>query len=101
MEIFINGIRWVVLIVKQSDTRLLMPTGWTIGVTNVVDHTICISEGLSNEMLYKCISHEICHAIIFSYGLEMSIPDEECLCQIMENFSDDVLYYADRIYSNL
>lgn len=101
IEIEINGIIWRVQFVKPSDTRLLMPTGYTIGVTDLDVHKIYISNNLTDEMLERCVLHELCHAIIYSYGLPIDVQDEECVCQVMEVFSDDVEDLADQIYEQL
>lgn len=99
--ICINGVWWDVQFVSPDDEILLMPTGWTIGVTDWNTKTIYVADNLSDEMTYNVLIHELCHCIIFSYGYQFNISDEECICQIMEQFSDDILDLADKIYETI
>lgn len=101
MTVQIGEYEWAIILVDPDDEQLLMPTGYTIGVTDLYFGAIFIANNLDDELFYKCLVHELCHAMVFSYGLRFSVPDEECVCQVIELFSDEIDALADGIYAKL
>lgn len=97
----INGIDWYIAFVDPSSPYLWMGRGYTIGVTDIDTRTVYIADNLNEEVLQDVIRHEICHCFIASYGVLMDIDNEECLCQIVEKFSDEIDYLAEKIYREL
>lgn len=101
MQFEINGILWTLLFVDPNSPYLEMWDRYTIGVTDRSTLTIYIADNLYGEMLYRVLSHEICHAMVMSYGYDMRVPEEECMCQVMENHSGEVIGLADMLYSQI
>lgn len=99
--ITINGINWDIVFVEPDDPVLWMGDGYTIGVTDLDDLTIYVANGLDDNLLQDVLQHECCHALMFSYEIFMDISSEECVCQIMELFSDELDILADQLYNEL
>lgn len=101
MEFSVNGDVWGIAFVPPYSDYLWMGDRFTVGVTDRSDHMIYLSDGLYGNFLRAVLSHEICHAIMASYDIDMDIPDEECVCQIMENYGDEVSKLTEEIMENL
>lgn len=101
MEIIINNISWLLVFVDPNDEMLLMPTGYTYGMTDVYNKIIYISDSISGDLLYDVLTHEICHCWLYSYRYEIAIPCEEIVCQVVERDSDYIQEIADEVYSFL
>ena len=48
-------------------------------------------------MLTKVITHEIVHCLIFSYGIDYSIDEEEKIADFIATFGREVINVADNI----
>lgn len=101
MNVIINGVEWDIVFVKSNDGVLFSPTGYTLGVTDIVGRCIYIANDLSGDLLYDVIFHELTHAWLHSYGYEVNIPCEELVCQVVERESDNIQYLTNMIYGNL
>lgn len=67
--ISIDGIVWGVIRVKSGDPRLVDREGRsTVGTTDPLTRTICISDALRPPMLDRVLLHEVSHAVAISYG---------------------------------
>ena len=80
MEIVINGIKFPIVFVNdipsESEDEL------TLGICEYTDPVIKIRKGLDDVVKNRVIIHEITHAMIFAYALD--IYSEEHLCNFME-----------------
>lgn len=101
MKFSVNGDVWGIAFVPPFSDNLWMGDRFTLGVTDRKDNMIYLSEGLYGNILLSVLKHEICHAIMASYYIDMDIPDEECVCQIMEVYGDEVSDLAEEIMQNL
>jgi Zn-dependent peptidase ImmA (M78 family) len=70
----INGEVWKVLLVRPEHPCLLRSDGsYALGSCDDVTKTIYINETVSNYMVKKILCHELAHAAMFSYNIELSI----------------------------
>jgi Zn-dependent peptidase ImmA (M78 family) len=69
-----NGKVWRVLLVSPNLSMLQRYNGtWTIGACDDDFKTIYISEDLDDFMIRKVLSHELTHAAMFSYNVELTL----------------------------
>ena len=68
---------------------------FTIGMTDGNARKIYIFDGLNAEKLEQVLSHEICHAICFSYDIFLPIEQEEFLCEFVSKHGREVFYLLD------
>lgn len=102
MGININGAIWCIQFVDRYNPIFIMDNGqYTIGVTDRNTQTIYVANDLDSELLEKVIKHEICHAIMFTEGIDMSIPTEECVCDILATYGDDVDRITNEIHRHI
>ena len=70
----INGIYWKLAFVAPDFPLLQRFNGeYTIGACDNLTRTIYISNIISGDLLRKVLCHEITHAAMFSYNVNLSI----------------------------
>lgn len=98
----INGVRWRVRLVSPAHPLLLTP--WkthALGVCDKITQTICIDKTLSPQQLKEVLCHELVHAFMFSYEVDLSYNEEELVAEIMTEYGDDILAETNAIYNGI
>lgn len=72
--------------------------GYTLGACDNNDKTIYIASGLPEHKLKKVLCHEIVHAAIFSYGIDMSIKQEEVMADLIATFGQEIISNTNDIF---
>lgn len=101
MEFYINGDIWEIIFVRPDSVELWNDNRFTVGVTDRSTHTIYLSDEISGQFLEDVLRHELCHASMMSYGYDMSIPEEECFCQIIEKRGEEIDDLTDLLLQNM
>ena len=74
----INGIEWQLKFVPSNYEALIRSNKTkTVGVCDNNTHTIYIDNDINGFLLKRVICHELTHAAMFSYGIDLSIEQEE------------------------
>ena len=98
----INGEEWRVVLVSPFHPKLLKSNNeFTIGVCDDITKTIYINEELSDEMTRKVLCHELTHAAMFSYNVELSIEQEEILADIIATYGQEIISITNLIFKRL
>ena len=92
----INGINWNLIFVNNSSPNLLRSDGTTsLAVTDWNRKSIFVSLAPKGAYLRRIITHEITHAICFSYGITLSLEQEERLCDFVATYGDEIFEIVD------
>lgn len=67
----------------------------TLGVTDRNSKTVYLSNHLEGALLKKVLTHEICHCCIFSYGIYLTLMQEEYLCDFVSKYANEILQNAE------
>lgn len=87
-----NGIVWEIYFVNAGSRYLIRNDGSkTIGMTNGLTHTIYIANNLKGRLLETVLAHELCHAVIFSYDIELDAELEEWVAQFVATYGREVV----------
>ena len=98
----ICGQVWRIFFVSAQHPMLLTNDGtYTLGVCDDNLKSIYISLGLSKYKLYKVLCHEIVHAAMFSYNINMSIEQEEMVADLIATFGVEILNNTDKIFKDI
>ena len=98
----INGIDWKVKLVSSNHPKIKRRNGSTaLGSCDSTDRTIYISEQVPAFKLKKVLCHEITHAAMFSYGVEMNLDQEELLADLIATYGEEVIDVTNRIFSRI
>ena len=91
----INNVNWKIRFVDKNSDVLYRPDGsLTLGVTDRTSKTVYISNRLNGALLKKVVTHEICHCCIFSYGIYLTLEQEEYLCDFVAKYADEIVNLA-------
>ena len=98
----INGVRWRVRLVSPAQPMLLTPhKTHALGVCDKVTQTICIDETLSPQQLKEVLCHEIVHAFMFSYAVDLTYDEEEMVAELMTDYGEEILEKTNIIYNGI
>ena len=87
---------WKIELVDSLDYNLLNNSGvYTFGVTDNNIKTVFLSDRISGELLYKVLCHELCHVYCFSYGIYLTIEEEERLAQFISEYGRSIISDTD------
>lgn len=88
----INGEIWRVLLVSPNHPQLQRTDGsWSIGACNDFTKSIYLNEELNTYMLKKVLCHELTHAAMFSYNVELSLEQEELFADLIATYGQEII----------
>ena len=87
----INGIRWRLVKVSPSNPALRMPNdSLALGCCDIDNHTIYVRKDLHDIKMKEVLVHEITHAVIYSYGIELTTKEEETIVSIISSHGTEI-----------
>ena len=98
----INGVRWRVHLVSPAHPMLLTP--WrthSLGVCDKNLQTIYIDETLNKKKMQEVLCHEIVHAFMYSYNIDLSYEEEEMVAELITTYGEDIFRKTKAIYNNI
>lgn len=102
MKLIVNSIVWNILFVPSNSNNLLRSDGTiTLGVTDRNVNCVFLSNALKGELLYKVLCHELCHVYVFSYGIYISIEEEERLAEFISSFGKSIIHDTDYLLNKI
>lgn len=102
MEFYVNGNLWQIVYVRSEHPIFMRKDGtYTIGVCNNNNKTIFLNENLKNGMLKKVLIHEIAHAFMFEYHVDLSVAEEEVICDLIATYGEDIVSVSDDVFGRL
>lgn len=98
----INGESWRIVLVSPTHPALVMSNGQvTIGACDDNNKTIYINWELSNQKMKKVLCHEITHAAIFSYNVDLDLTQEELLADLLATYGQEIICATNKIFHRL
>lgn len=98
----INGEDWRVCLVSESHPALIRSDGsWSIGACDDYLKTIYIYEELDYLMMKKVLSHELTHAAMFSYNIELSYDQEELLADLIATYGQEIICKTNSFFNRI
>ena len=98
----INNVYWKLSIVPENFPLLQRPNGsYTLGSCDSLTRTIYISQNIHGNLLKKVLCHEITHAAMFSYNVDLSIDQEELVADLISTYGDEIIFITNKIFLKL
>ena len=98
----INGEHWKFEFVPPDHHMLYTSAGnYTLGVCDDRLKTIYVNNKLSRQKLRKVLCHEITHAAMFSYNVEMSLAQEELVADLIATFGREIICQTNKVLRDL
>lgn len=97
-----NGEVWRVLLVSPNHPILQRSNGsWTIGACDNNLKSIYVSKGLTEFMTRRVLSHELTHAAMFSYGVELTFDQEELFADLIATYGREIICKTNMFFSRI
>ena len=98
----INGEYWRVLLVSPNHPQLYRQDGTpTLGVCNDLTKTIYINDEVNSFMRKKILCHEITHAAMFSYNIDLTLEQEEILADLVATYGQEIVHITNMIFNRI
>ena len=98
----INGVEWQVVKTSTTHPKLFRSNGsLSIGACDNATKKIYLNENLRGEQLKKVLCHEITHAAMFSYGVNLTIEQEELVADLIATYGEEIIDVTNRIFKKI
>lgn len=98
----INGEEWRVLLVSPNHPALQRYDGsWSIGACDDPNKSIYLLEDLNPFMMRKVLAHELTHAAMFSYNINLTYEQEELLADIVATYGQEIVCKTNLFFTRL
>lgn len=97
-----NGEIWRICLVSPDHPILQRYNGsWSIGACDDNTKTVYIVEGLDDLMFKKVLSHELTHAAMFSYNVNLTLEQEELLADLIATYGREIVCKANSFFTRI
>lgn len=98
----INNNTWYVMFKNPNNSVFTRSDGsTTVGVTDGKTNVIYLSSALKGKFMERVLCHELCHAICFSYDINIPIESEELIADWVSLYGREVINILDEILKSL
>ena len=99
----INNEIWNVQYVAANHPALMraMTGQFTLGCCDDKLKTIFINDTLDGALLKKVLCHEITHAAMFSYDVDLTYEQEELVADLIATYGDEIIFITNKIFNRL
>ena len=98
----INGEDWKIVIVSSNHPALMRPNGsFTLGCCDDNVKKIFIVDGLTDYYFKKVLCHELVHACMYSYNVELNDYQEEVLADLISTYGQEIIFTTNKIFCRL
>ena len=98
----INGEVWRVRLVPPHHPMLITREGNpAIGCCDDITKTIYISNILSEQFMEKVLCHEIVHAVMYSYDIDINDSVEEIVADFLTHYGSEVFSLTHMTYDKM
>lgn len=98
----INGEDWRILLTSSNHPALQRPDGsFTLGCCDDYRKTIYINENLNDKYFKKVLCHELVHACMYSYNVELNDYQEEVLADLIATYGHEIICITNKIFKRL
>lgn len=97
-----NGEDWKIYSVSSNHPMLAQDDGsFALGACDDPSKGIYIYEGLSLRKLKKVLCHEITHAAMFSYNVELTDEEQELIADLVATYGQEIIHVTNRIFHRI
>lgn len=97
----INGELWRVRLVPPQHPILYRNGNPAIGCCDDITKTIYISNMISQNLMKKVLCHEIVHAAMYSYDVEISDYTEEIVADLIATYGNEIMTLTHMTYDKM
>lgn len=103
ITLIINGFEWKVHFVSENHDELTDENGEPSldGVTLLRTCEIYIDGDLPKGLMAKIVTHELVHAVAYSYDVDLDNVNEEKMCDFIGTYFEIIKLYRDTVLEKL
>ena len=98
----INGEVWYIKFVSEYNPILYRSDG-SLSIATCDDNTktIYINDRLYGNFFKKVLCHELTHAAMFSYNIDLTLEQEELLADLIATYGEEIIYITNKVFNKL
>lgn len=73
----------------------------SVGACDDAVKIIYINENLNPQMMKKVLCHEVAHAAMFSYNVELSLEQEELVADLIATYGQEIITKTNTIFNRI
>lgn len=98
----INGETWYIKFVSPFHPQLIRSDGSvTIGACDDNTKTIYLDDAIDGALMKKVLAHEITHAAMFSYNIDLNCAQEELLADLVATYGQEIVDITNKIFKRI
>lgn len=98
----INQVQWSLKFVPPTSPALMRNDGsHTVGICDNNTKTIYLSDELHGNFFKKVLCHELVHASMFSYGVELTLEQEELLADMIATYGEEIIKTTNVLFNKI
>lgn len=98
----INNITWKIALVSPNFPLLQRDNGsFALGACDNLTRSIYLNDTLSSQLLKKVLCHQLTHAAMFSYNVDLSIEQEELIADLISTYGEEIIHITNKIFTHL
>lgn len=98
----INGEDWFIKFVSEYHPLLYRSDG-SLSIASCDDNTktIYINNQLTGPFFKKVLCHELTHAAMFSYNVDLTLEQEELLADLIATYGEEIINITNKVFNKL
>ena len=98
----INGETWYIKFVNEYHPVLYRSDG-SLSIATCDDNTktIYINNHLRGLFFKKVLCHELTHAAMFSYNVDLTLEQEELLADLIATYGEEIIQITNKVFNKL
>lgn len=98
----INGEEWKIALVSPFDPALQRSDkSYSIGVCDDIAKTIFINKELNQKYIERVLCHELTHAAMFSYNINLTWEQEELLADLIATYGQEIVHITNLVFKRI
>lgn len=98
----INGENWRIFLVSPDHPQLLTSNKeYVLGVCDDNLKSIFINDSLNKYYTKKVLCHELTHAAMFSYNVDLDYKQEEILADLIATYGQEIINITNTIFKKI
>lgn len=98
----INGIDWGIKLVSPNHPKLKRTDRtYALGSCDNTTKLIYISDITPEYKIKKVLCHEITHAAMFSYDINITIDQEELIADLIATYGEEIISITNKIFQKI
>ena len=98
----INREYWQIVLCSPNHPALVRNDGSvSVGACDDVQKTIYINECLNKTFFKKVLCHELTHAAMFSYNVDLTLQQEELVAGLIATYGEEIVDITDTLFNKI